>query len=317
MDKILKNLRPNLKESSRKSYVINIKKIHDLIDIRTPIEEILWISDNYILILQEIDKIPNKNRQKNYLNTVIVFSGDKEKIEFTDFYKAFSDKRDEIKNFFNTEDSLNEKNEKMKENWVTVEEIDNLIEKYEKDLVKVIKKTPKKIELNELEQLQDYVLLYINSKIPSRNTFAILRKVTQTNWLRKSKESKCNFNWVVTSPKNLEIYLYNHKNQKCKDDFIKIQGMTSKFIEVLKMFISKVPNREYIFHNKKDLPLTSNDLTLLLNRIFKKEFNKKVGTSMLRHIVLTESLSNDLEKRKQLSNDFGHSISQQKSYIKN
>lgn len=317
MDKILKEFRPNLKESSRKNYVINIKKIHNLIDTKTPIEDIKWIKDNYKEIISEIDKLSNKHRQRNYLNSVIVFSGDRQKLEDTVFYKAFSDKRDEINSFFNSEDSLNLKNEKQKKNWVSMDQIKDLIEKYEKDLDKIFKKTSKKITRSELEKLQEYVLLVINTEIPSRNTFSTLRKVTKTRFMRMSKQSKCENNWLVTKPSGLDIFLYNHKTKKDCDDFIKIKGMSDKFVKVLKMFISKVPDREFIFHNSKDLPLTNNDLTLLLNKIFMKEFNKKIGTSMLRHIILTETLSKGLEKRKELANNLGHSLKTQRSYIKN
>lgn len=316
MDKILKELRPNLKESSRKNYVINIKKVYDLIDIKTPIENISWIKDNYKQIIKELDKIDNKHRQRNYLNSVIVYGGDRDKIKDTDFFKALSDKRNEINEFFNTEDSKNTKNEKQEKNWVSVEEINSLIEKYETDLDKVFKKSPKKITAKELEKLQEYVLLFINSKIPSRNAFSTLRKITTTNYMRKSKKAKCDFNWVVTKPGGLDIYLYNHKTKKDCDDFIKIKGMSDKFVDVLKMYISKVPNREFIFH-KNGKPLTNNGMTLILNKIFMKEFGKKVSSTMLRHIVLTTQLSKDLVKRKELANNLGHSLDTQERYIKN
>lgn len=58
----------------------------------------------------------------------------------------------------------------------------------------------------------------------------------------------------------------------------------------------------------------SNAITRILNRIFK---GKKVGSSMLRHIYLTSKYGDTLEEMEEDAKAMGHSLKQQKEYIKN
>jgi hypothetical protein len=58
---------------------------------------------------------------------------------------------------------------------------------------------------------------------------------------------------------------------------------------------------------------TSGAITIMLNRIFKKN----VGASMLRHIYLSNKYGNILEEQKEDSKAMGHSLNEQREYIKN
>ena len=57
---------------------------------------------------------------------------------------------------------------------------------------------------------------------------------------------------------------------------------------------------------------TSGAITIMLNRIFKK----KVGASMLRHIYLSNKYGNELKEMKEDSQAMGHSLNEQRDYIK-
>jgi hypothetical protein len=57
---------------------------------------------------------------------------------------------------------------------------------------------------------------------------------------------------------------------------------------------------------------TSGAITIMLNRIFKK----KVGASMLRHIYLSNKYGNELKEMKEDSKAMGHSLNEQRDYIK-
>jgi len=59
-------------------------------------------------------------------------------------------------------------------------------------------------------------------------------------------------------------------------------------------------------------PMTAvNAITRLLNKVF----DKKVGSSMLRHIFLTDKYKDTLEEMKKDSVAMGHSTSQQRDYV--
>lgn len=57
---------------------------------------------------------------------------------------------------------------------------------------------------------------------------------------------------------------------------------------------------------------TSGAITIMLNRIFKK----KVGASMLRHIYLSNKYGSELKEMKEDSKAMGHSLNEQRDYIK-
>jgi len=56
----------------------------------------------------------------------------------------------------------------------------------------------------------------------------------------------------------------------------------------------------------------TNGITRILNKIF----DKKIGSSMLRHIFLSDNLGEVVKNQEQLANDMAHSVRMQRAYIK-
>ena len=68
-------------------------------------------------------------------------------------------------------------------------------------------------------------------------------------------------------------------------------------------------NPEYILVNvKTGEPMSSLNITQNLTRIFKTHFNKSVGTTLLRHIVLTEKFGKQLQEMEK-ADVMGHDVS--------
>jgi integrase len=60
-------------------------------------------------------------------------------------------------------------------------------------------------------------------------------------------------------------------------------------------------------------PLTAvNVITRLLNRVF----GKKIGSSMLRHIYLSDKYKDTIDEMKTDAAAMGHSVGQQRAYVK-
>jgi hypothetical protein len=53
-----------------------------------------------------------------------------------------------------------------------------------------------------------------------------------------------------------------------------------------------------------------------ITRILNKTFGKSVGSSMLRHIFLTNKYGDVIEEQKEDAKAMGHSLEQQKDYVK-
>jgi hypothetical protein len=82
-------------------------------------------------------------------------------------------------------------------------------------------------------------------------------------------------------------------------------------------------SRKYLFlRYNREKPLSTNDLTKLLNRIFEKYIGKTVGTSLLRHIQISEHRKNDPtlkqveEANKKVEDKFLHSSKMNNEYRK-
>jgi hypothetical protein len=78
------------------------------------------------------------------------------------------------------------------------------------------------------------------------------------------------------------------------------------------------PNPEYVLVNVKNgAPMTSLQITQNLTRVFKTRFNKSVGTTLLRHIVLTETFGKQLQDMEKMADIMGHDVATAHSvYIK-
>ena len=87
----------------------------------------------------------------------------------------------------------------------------------------------------------------------------------------------------------------------------------------MKQWLSVSPNSEYILVNVKDgTPMSSLHITQNLTHIFKKHFNKSVGSTLLRHIVLTEKFGKQLQDMELMADMMAHTVSTAHNmYIKN
>ena len=66
-------------------------------------------------------------------------------------------------------------------------------------------------------------------------------------------------------------------------------------------------------------PISANDITKLLTKIFQEHTGKNVNTSMIRHIYLSSKYKGDIEVDKVKQKDahnLCHSLQQQKDYVK-
>ena len=69
---------------------------------------------------------------------------------------------------------------------------------------------------------------------------------------------------------------------------------------------------------KQSTAMSSLQITQNLIRIFKTNFNKNVGSTLLRHIVLTEKFAKQLEEMEHMADVCCHSVvTAHKVYIKN
>ena len=306
------------KQSSIKIYRDQLKKLY------------LSVNDNQDINMVGLAKIiTNFDIVKNYL--------DNEKYEFSDSTKKnyVNNALNIIMYITNIDDYYNVKPIKINKirDAITIY-WEQLIQKVNKTLLEnnkiedkhidnkqfqeVIKKVRKTVDKN-LENkylLQDFVLLLLyNGKYipPLRNNYSTLIITEPKDDLLTSE------NYLITNNGKNEILINQDKvNKKMGSTTYKINKSS-----ILNKYLNKLINirleedKDYLLENTEDNRLSTNGLTKLLQKIFLTNFNKKISSSDLRHIYIS-NLSPDLTNKQldKIASKMRHSLQVQQTIYK-
>ena len=312
LEATIKKVKPHLAPGSIKNYLIYIKKTHERATGNKTIENLDWLED--------IDKVLDTMKdmkdttKRNYLNSVVVFTqAHNPKFADTKYFKEYSEIRDKLNREIKERFTNGEKTEKQKDNWITQEEYENILDTYKKYFSKN-KIFSKDIDKEDARLLQEFALLKLYQQIPSRNDFATIKVITQREY-QQIKDKTLEENYLVQDRDKYYFVINKWKTKKDETDRRRID-VPADIKKVLKLLIKKQKG-EYLFTNKNGSPLKRNGLTKYLQAIFKKFYpEKSVSTSMLRHIYLTSKYGKVKEEMKKDAELLAHSVEQQKSYIK-
>jgi hypothetical protein len=306
------------KQSSIKIYREQVKKLYQSVngDIPITMEGLAKIIVNFDMVKNYLDKEENdfsNATKKNYVNAVlniIMYITD-----IDNFYKVKPIKINKIREAITTywEQLIEKVNKKYLEN-VKVEEkhIDN---KQFQEVLKSFRKTVDK-NLDNKYLLQDFVLLllYEGKYIPPlRNNYATLIITEPKDDLLSSE------NYLITNNDKNEILINQDKVDKkmgSKTYKINKSSILNKYLNKL-IKIRLEEDKDYLLENADGNRLSTNGLTKLLQKIFLTHFNKKISSSDLRHIYIS-NLSPDLTNKKlsKISEDMRHSLQTQQMIYK-
>ncbi len=293
MDAIIETLkknRPNLTASSIKTYKSILKNIYDkCFDDK---EYSMKNYDNDKLILGILNEVPY-NKRKTVLAALSVLTDNKNynKIMMEDIH---SYKANEMKQ---------EKSEQQKEGMIEPEEIKALYNDLEHNAKQVMKKT--NLNFNDINTVMKWVLLALTGGIFQ----APRRSIDFGNMKFKNYNSEKD-NYIDV--KNSKFIFQNYKTAKT---YGKQETEVSKPLKaILNKWFKIIPDGcDYILFDNKFNPLTSPQITHRLNEIF----GKKISTSMLRHIYLTNKFSGvNLEELQKTATEMGNSPMQALMYVK-
>ena len=301
IESIIKEERPNISENSLKVYIQNLKKLHKTITKNDEIKSLDFLKDydNVIKTLEE----KNKNTMKNYLVAVVIILQSNTK-KYNDLIEKYQQKIKQLQENINDNYDENEKSDKQKDNWVDYSEILKLLRKMKKDTKPLLEK--ENLTNKEKDLIQQYLVhyLYSGKSFPIiRNDFAEMKIVNEGDKLDKDK------NYFVIRKKGLPYFQLNeYKTAKYKGE----KEIVVKDIELRKLINkwAKITNSGYLLVNiSSNTPMTANGISKYLNKIYKKHFNKKISTSLLRSIYITNKYNGNLtqKQKKELAEDMGHS----------
>lgn len=286
----LRENRPNLSESSLTTYTSTIKNLYK--NVFENEEFNLRNFEDNAKVLNFLKNVPS-NKRKSILSALVVLTND----------EAYRIVMNEDIGKYNEEIEKQEVTESQKENWVTSDEINALLEKYENESKFLYKKKEKTV--SDLKTIQNYIILclysgkYIAPRRSRDYTDFKIKNINNTkdNYLDKNELKFNSFKTAKT-----------YGTQQVK--------IPTKLKNILLKWISINPT-EYLLFDSNLNQMTSVKLNQLLNKLFGGKKGKSVNA--LRHTYLTDKygdmskLSSELEKDMEA---LGSSVNVSKNYIK-
>jgi len=314
----IKKLKPNLKETSIKTYIAGMKKICKGLDLEHDKCDDIHFLKKREKVVDFLDTLPKTTKKNLYIAIVVSLQAqDKKDEKLIEFY---TEHMTTLANQYEEYIKTQQKSEKQKENWIDYEEMVEILNSL-LDRIKD-KQIHKKdvLERSEYKLFQQYILLRTYLDIPIRNDFSDMKVIEEKEYDEIREEHKGN--WLITKNGNpKEFILHDYKTSgKYGMREIPINKSLGKMIKrwininTSGFFITKL--------NDKTASITPNGITKLLQDLFKRETNKNISTSMIRHIVAShihkdsKSILEEEEEDKEIENKFLHSKAMNKKYAK-
>ena len=261
-------------------------------------------------IMEKLETLTNKKRQKRILNIIIVL---KKSLGKTKEIKLFREQLKKINMEIQGIIEKNLKNDKQKKNWIGVREYEGLLNRLDNDVKDIFKKG--NISPKDRNKIQEFIILSFYHNHHLRNDLAELKVLKFRDYEKLNKDDELKNNWLIIDGRARSIILNNYKTNKT---FKKVKIVIDKELaRVIRKYL-KLNTTGYLIINQKGVPLTRNTFSVYVRRMFKKYTGKKVGTSLLRHIFITKKLPKlkTIAEKKELATNMLHSVSTQALYNK-
>lgn len=289
----IRQAKPNLTESTLKTYQIRLKKLLTL----TKENDLTFLgtmeAETVIKILKENGL--SQSMKGNLLTIILVVGGILELDE--DKMKIYKKEKLENQIKYMTKQQEQEKNIKENENWVDITDLKKIPNYWKRQF----EKSTKDKKINSLKWLVGSLYMSANYLPPERGNIYIKMKYTKTD------PDNDNNNYFVDGEKK-QLFLNDFKTVKTLGRKVFKIPKNSKIIKALNAY-RLYNNTEYFLINpKNNKPFTSPRFTEFLQSVFKPT-GKKVSSVMLRKIYISDFYKNDkkIKIRKNLANKMLHS----------
>jgi hypothetical protein len=241
----------------------------------------------------------------------------KDKPTYKAIYKFYYDKMMEKSKLAGGADTA-EKTETQKENWISWDEVKEKQKDLSGNVLKFVEN--KTISPTEFKHLLDQLVLSLYTEVPPRRnqdylSMSVLR--TSSDKFAPGLDTYKDKNFVVVR-KGVPVEFVFNKYKTSKKYGTQKVAIPETLGTVINNFLKfhpsakdkKVKEFEFLV-NMDGSPITAgNAITRVLNRIFAK----KIGSSMLRHIYLSNKM--DIADMKADATAMGHSLAEQQKYLK-
>jgi hypothetical protein len=276
---------------------------------KKPFTNLAWTKkhDDVQTVIDTYAKSTQLN-QLAVLATALSLFSDKSTYKAT--YTYWRNKMLEYKKERDNSATPHEKSETQEENWITWDEVQKKKFGLKEETSSFV--STKNITASQFDKLLQYVVLCLYTDIaPRRNQDYLDMYVVK----KLGKEAENNRNYYDLATHRFIFNKYKTAKtygQQIVDVPTELQNVIASYLKFHPL--AKTKQKEYKFLVKYDgSNLNSvNSITRMLNKIF----GKKVGSSMLRHIFLSSKYGDQLKDMEETARDMGHSVSEQREYIK-
>ena len=296
-----------LSDNSIKQYKTNFLRVAG----QCPLDDLSWLCETEP-IMERLNQFKLSNStKKNYLNAIIVIlqANEPDLKSLPDFIRI----RDEFNKKYNVDNATGVISDKQKDNFITKKEFDNMVQMQLKEYkLRLAQKTPQQSDLRNL--YQTYLILELYKEFPLRNELASLKRINNIEY-KKLKDDEKKDNYLVQWKTKMELHLNNYKTDGTYGR--KILKVPNKIMKLINYWITTYNNREYLFIQRGDQPLSNNNLTKLLTRASNYLIGKNISTTMIRKIYASDKYAKKNEEQKEDADMMGHSTeTQNKIYVK-
>lgn len=300
----------NLTEKTLNSYKSTVNSIHKRIGLGpvAPTDSGAWIEKNLSAIMKLINETESKQTAKNRCVIMKIWAG---AFNLPDkIIGVFDKKMYELVDEVNSAYATNKMNDKVADNWKSIDEIREKVEVLKNKLPE-----PQYIDTyREYIQLMRYLCLLIHTHLPLRNDLADARLMEE---MPDDDDVDGNSNYIIIDRRRNKgrIHLLAYKTRKEYGEKIleiptDVVREINKYWNVIKHF-SYDENAWFIIKDGVSAPISRVSYTKMLNAAFAGD-GVKVSSTQIRRAVVTELYAPDPEeykKKQQLANIMGHNPS--------
>ena len=272
----------DISASSRKLYTFNLRKLNEGKEIKN----LNFLSKP---VIEEKLETLTPNTRRTYIIAVVSSLKDRPEAKYKKLYNKFYKMLVDINADLKTNTS---KSEKQKENWITQEEV----MKKCKDLGEITEeiKGKRKISEEQYTQLYHAVVLGLYCLQPPRRNSDYTKMLVV-----KNVPEDTDYNYL--DMKNWEWIFNNYKTKKAYKQ-VKLP-VPEELVKLLKVYFQYHPEAKelkkktfepvpFLMTQEGKVIDTSTEMTRTLNKIF----GKKIGSSLLRNIFLTDKYSDNAKE---------------------
>ena len=276
-----------------------------LLNGKQPYKNLTFLK-NTSAIADLVSKYAESTIKTIYASIVSVLSLFKDKPTYKKIYQHYYDlmmgKSEEAKKA-----ETSDKTQKQTDNWITWDEVQKKVADLREKVAEF--KSNKSITSQQYESLLHYLIVSLYTETQPRRNQDYLDM-----FVAKKQPTETEHNYVVLTKSKPTSFIFNKfkTSKKYGQQTLEVPETLSNVIAEYLKFHPLKKNATFKFLVSHDgTPITAvNAITRVLNKIF----GKKVGSSMLRHIFL--STKYDIKEMEKDANAMGHSVEEQRKYMK-